>query len=108
MPPGAMLMNPSRTMSSFYHEVIIRKPHIFKMGCLKQVMHLFPQSPFAGGFGNRPTDYISYESVQLPPERIFIIDPKSNIIQGEEKDTKMSYEYIDLVVPKLFPKILRP
>jgi hypothetical protein len=36
--------------------------------------------PFYAGFGNRDTDAVSYASVGVPPERIFTINPKSEIV----------------------------
>lgn len=41
-----------------------------------QVVYLFPEKnfPFWAGFGNRGTDVISYESVGLDRNRVYIIN----------------------------------
>ena len=78
MPDGPLLLSPDRMMKSMYREVIIKKPHLFKIKCLKEVKDLFPthSEPFYAGFGNRDTDYISYKSISIGPNKIFIINPK--------------------------------
>jgi len=58
-------------------EVIMRKPEVFKMACLRDIQRLFGESarnPFYAGFGNRITDALSYRSVNVPSARIFTID----------------------------------
>ena len=56
-------------------EVIMRKPEVFKMACLRDIQRLFGQrNPFYAGFGNRITDALSYRSVDIPSARIFTID----------------------------------
>ena len=49
---------------------------MFKIAALKNIRNLFPeeQSPFAGGFGNRDTDAISYRAVGVDLDKIFIIN----------------------------------
>lgn len=70
---GPVIMGPE--FSAFHHEVIIRKPEVFKMACLRDVKKLFgDRNPFYAGFGNRITDALSYRSVNVPPSRIFTID----------------------------------
>ena len=63
-------------------EVIMRKPEVFKMACLRDIQRLFgegPRTPFYGGFGNRITDALSYRSVSIPSARIFTIDPSGEV-----------------------------
>jgi phosphatidate phosphatase LPIN len=57
MPAGPVLMSPSRLLSAFNQEVILRRPEEFKIACLKDIRDLFPKhvQPFYAGFGNRPT-----------------------------------------------------
>lgn len=59
-------------------QVILRRPHEFKIRCLEDIRSLFPPdwNPFYAGFGNRDTDEVSYLAVGVPPSRIFIINPK--------------------------------
>ena len=49
-------------------EMILRRPHEFKIGTLADVRALFPEgwNPFWAGFGNRDTDEISYKAVRQP------------------------------------------
>lgn len=75
LPDGPVIMSPDRLFSAFHREVIIRKPEVFKMACLRDVKKLFgDRNPFYAGFGNRITDALSYRSVNVPPSRIFTID----------------------------------
>ena len=63
-------------------EVIMRKPEVFKMACLRDIQKLFGDSarnPFYAGFGNRITDALSYRSVNVPSSRIFTIDSTGEV-----------------------------
>jgi phosphatidate phosphatase LPIN len=63
-------------------EVIMRKPEVFKMACLRDIQRLFgetPRTPFYAGFGNRITDALSYRSVNVPSARIFTIDSSGEV-----------------------------
>lgn len=81
MPDGPLLLSPDRMIKSMYREVIIKKPHLFKIKCLKEIKDLFPvhNEPFYAGFGNRDTDYIAYKSLSISPNKIFIINPKGEV-----------------------------
>jgi phosphatidate phosphatase LPIN len=55
----------------------MRKPELFKMACLRDILRLFPsgtQEAFYAGFGNRITDAMSYRSVGIPASKIYTID----------------------------------
>lgn len=69
-------------------QVILRRPHEFKIRCLEDIRSLFPPdwNPFYAGFGNRDTDEISYLAVGVPPSRIFIINPKGALGLGQASD----------------------
>ena len=41
MPDGPILISPDRSATSFYREVIIKKPHLFKIKCLKEIKDYF-------------------------------------------------------------------
>jgi phosphatidate phosphatase LPIN len=61
-------------------EVILRKPQVFKMACLRDIKRLFIDTePFYAGFGNRITDAFSYRSVNIPIARIFTVDPRGKL-----------------------------
>lgn len=67
---------------SQYREVIMRKPEVFKMACLRDIRGLYGSSvkkPFFAGFGNRITDALSYRSVNIPSSRIFTIDSNGEV-----------------------------
>jgi phosphatidate phosphatase LPIN len=83
-------------MAALRREVYLRKPEVFKMACLRDIMSLFqpplqedapptvahhqPQrTPFYAGFGNRLTDALSYRSVAIPPTRIFTINSNAEV-----------------------------
>lgn len=46
----------------FSREIVVRRPHEFKIACLQDIRALFPAdwNPFYAGFGNRDTDEVSY------------------------------------------------
>ena len=63
-------------------EVIMRKPEVFKMACLRDIRRLFGKTsvnPFYAGFGNRITDALSYRSVDVPSSRIFTINSTGEV-----------------------------
>ena len=76
LPKGPVIMSPDRTYAALRREIYLRKPEVFKMACLRDIMSLFHSrtSPFYAGFGNRLTDALSYRSVNIPSTRIFTIN----------------------------------
>ncbi|KAF2093506.1 LNS2-domain-containing protein, partial [Rhizodiscina lignyota] len=81
LPKGPVIMSPDRTMAALKREVYLRKPEVFKMACLRDIMSLFNQreTPFYAGFGNRFTDALSYRSVNIPQQRIFTINSNAEV-----------------------------
>lgn len=106
LPKGPVILSPDRTIAALRREVYLRKPEIFKMACLRDIMALFAGqggandthasaadglhphpgvgrgrggSPFYAGFGNRLTDALSYRSVNIPSTRIFTINSNSEV-----------------------------
>ncbi|CAE6465509.1 unnamed protein product [Rhizoctonia solani] len=82
LPEGPVIMSPDRLMASLHREVIMRKPEVFKMACLRDIQRLFGneyRNPFYAGFGNRITDALSYRSVNVPSDRIFTIDSSGEV-----------------------------
>jgi hypothetical protein len=53
---------------------------------LQSIAELFPNRglgrPFVAGFGNRHTDEVSYAAVDVPPDRVFTIDPSGTLKMG--------------------------
>ncbi|CAO3587512.1 unnamed protein product [Absidia cylindrospora] len=106
LPDGPVLMSPDRLFTSFHREVIIRKPEMFKMGCLRDVLRLFGnQNPFYAGFGNRITDGVSYRSVDVPTSRIFTIDPHGELKLELLLGFKSSYVDLNGLVDQMFPPL---
>jgi phosphatidate phosphatase LPIN len=95
LPKGPVILSPDRTMAALRREVYLRKPEVFKMACLRDIMNLFQdavpdvsptatthfhqRTPFYAGFGNRLTDALSYRSVAIPPTRIFTINSNAEV-----------------------------
>lgn len=108
LPNGPVLMSPNRLVESFTREVIRRKPHEFKIAALREVRNLFPPdyNPFHAGFGNRDTDVISYRAVGLIPQRIFVVNPRGElVVMKETYESAASYSNLTDLVEKVFPDI---
>ncbi|KAF8437290.1 Lipin/Ned1/Smp2-domain-containing protein [Boletus edulis BED1] len=112
LPEGPVIMSPDRLMTSLHREVIMRKPEVFKMACLRDIQRLFgegPRTPFYAGFGNRITDALSYRSVSVPSARVFTIDPSGEVKMEllELAGYKSSYTHMTDLVDQMFPPIHR-
>ncbi|KAI8389426.1 Lipin/Ned1/Smp2-domain-containing protein [Blakeslea trispora] len=106
LPEGPVIMSPDRLFTSLHREVIIRKPEVFKMACLKDIKRLFGErDTFYAGFGNRITDAISYRSVNVPSSRIFTIDPQGDVKLERVIGFKSSYVLLKDLVDQIFPPI---
>jgi phosphatidate phosphatase LPIN len=90
-------------------EVIYRRAQEFKIEALRGLKGLFPGKfpakiighvagsplltrellvsfyPFYAGFGNRPSDVVSYGATGVPKGKIFIIDPKGVVSNASSK-----------------------
>lgn len=104
LPEGPVVISPDGLFPSLYREVIRRVPHEFKIACLESIKSLFPSdcNPFYAGFGNRDTDEISYLKVGIPLGKIFIINPRGEIVVNRSLDTK-SYTSMHALVNGMFP-----
>ncbi|KZS97849.1 LNS2-domain-containing protein [Sistotremastrum niveocremeum HHB9708] len=112
LPEGPVIMSPDRLMASLHREVIMRKPEVFKMACLRDIRRLFgsySENPFYAGFGNRITDALSYRSVDIPSTRIFTIDSSGEVKTEllEKAGYKSSYTHMSDLVDQQFPPIHR-
>ncbi|WVQ76689.1 hypothetical protein IAR50_006363 [Cryptococcus sp. DSM 104548] len=108
MPEGPVLMSPDRLMASLHREVIMRKPELFKMACLRDIQRLFGEQAkeaFYAGFGNRITDAMSYRSVGIEASKIYTIDStgvvKTELLQSAGH--KGSYIQLNDLVNEVFP-----
>ncbi|KAJ2744517.1 lipin Ned1 [Coemansia sp. BCRC 34301] len=106
LPSGPLLLSPDRLFTSFHREVIMKRPHEFKMACLRDIRNLFADhSPFYAGFGNRITDAMSYRSVNVPVSRICTIDSYGEIKLDLLPGYKSSYVKINDLVDMMFPAL---
>eukprot|EP00250_Pteridium_aquilinum_P019961 c24645_g1_i1 orf=805-3201(+) len=103
LPEGPVFISPDGLIPSLYREVIRRAPHEFKIACLEGIRELFPKdvNPFYAGFGNRETDEISYLKVGIPKGKIFIINPKGEVVVNHRVDCK-SYTSLHALVDEMF------
>ncbi|KAK7351653.1 hypothetical protein VNO77_11250 [Canavalia gladiata] len=104
LPDGPVVISPDGLFPSLYREGNKRVPHEFKIACLEDIRALFPSdcNPFYAGFGNRDTDEISYLKVGIPKGKIFIINPRGEIVVNRRLDTK-SYTSMHALVNGMFP-----
>ncbi|KAA0149833.1 hypothetical protein FNF29_05658 [Cafeteria roenbergensis] len=104
LPPGPVITSPDRLFDAFTREVIMRKPEEFKKQALSDIRRLFPAhvNPFFCGFGNRDTDRISYEAVGVPDNRIYIINPKGDILRMGKVEFH-TYSKLNEIVDTMFP-----
>lgn len=109
LPKGPVILSPDRLMAALRREVIMRKPEIFKMACLKDISKLYDldgeSSPFYAGFGNRITDALSYRSVGIPSTKIFTINTNSEVHMEllELTGLKSTYMLINDLTDHFFP-----
>ncbi|KAL8230899.1 hypothetical protein R6Q57_000677 [Mikania cordata] len=106
LPDGPVVISPDGLFPSLFREVIRRAPHEFKIACLEDIKACFPpdRNPFYAGFGNRDTDEFSYLKVGIPKGKIFIINPKGEVIINRCIDSK-SYSSLHALVSGIFPPV---
>lgn len=104
LPPGPILMSPDLVLPSLRREVVFKRPELFKIPALRDIVSLFPvdYQPFDAGFGNRETDAISYRAIGVKINKIFIINTSSEIHQYTNTDV-LSYPKINYSLPEFFP-----
>ncbi|KAK1908024.1 hypothetical protein P3342_013344 [Pyrenophora teres f. teres] len=111
LPKGPVIMSPDRTIAALRREIYLRKPEVFKMACLRDIMQLFNkpphQTPFYAGFGNRFTDALSYRSVNIPSTRIFTINSNAEVsLDVLSLNTyKTGYASMREIVDHFFPPV---
>ena len=109
LPNGPVIMSPDRTYAALRREVYLRKPEVFKMACLRDILHLFTHkhNPFYAGFGNRLTDALSYRSVNIPSTRIFTINSNAEVSLDLLTLNKYKSSYVTMreLVDHFFPPV---
>ncbi|EAR96358.2 LNS2 (lipin/Ned1/SMP2) protein (macronuclear) [Tetrahymena thermophila SB210] len=105
LPLGPVIMSSDRLLKSFKREVIDRKPEVFKIAVLREIQSLFPnKNVYYAGFGNRETDAVAYRAVQVSIQKIYIINPASELHQINNT-FKKSYLQLNDMVDQVFPPI---
>ncbi|KAL4774505.1 Lipin/Ned1/Smp2-domain-containing protein [Aspergillus nidulans var. acristatus] len=109
LPKGPTIMSPDRTMAALRREIYLRKPEVFKMACLRDILGLFngKENPFYAGFGNRLTDALSYRSVNIPSSRIFTINSNAEVQLDLLSLNKYKSSYVSMreLVDHFFPPV---
>lgn len=109
LPKGPVIMSPDRTIAALRREIYLRKPEVFKMACLRDILGLFngKENPFYAGFGNRLTDALSYRSVNIPSSRIFTINSNAEVSLDLLSLTKYKSSYVSMreLLDHFFPPI---
>ncbi|GCB74747.1 hypothetical protein scyTo_0003838 [Scyliorhinus torazame] len=107
LPRGPLLLAPNSLISALHREVIEKKPEVFKIHCLNDIRNLFNphRCPFYAAFGNRTNDAYAYKEVRVQESRIFIVNPKGELIQEQTKSNKSSYPRLGELVEHVFPLI---
>ena len=109
LPKGPVIMSPDRTIAALRREIYLRKPEVFKMACLRDILGLFRgrENPFYAGFGNRLTDALSYRSVNIPSTRIFTINSNAEVSLDLLSLNKYKSSYVTMreLVDHFFPPV---
>lgn len=109
LPKGPVIMSPDRTIAALRREIYLRKPEVFKMACLRDILSLFRgrQNPFYAGFGNRFTDALSYRSVNIPSSKIFTINSNAEVSLDLLSLNKYKSSYVSMreLVDHFFPPV---
>ncbi|PAA50508.1 hypothetical protein BOX15_Mlig017637g3 [Macrostomum lignano] len=105
LPDGPVLLSPLSLMRAFHQEVIARRPEAFKIACLRDVRSLFPAEaqPFWAGFGNRPSDALSYTEVSVNHARCFTVNPQGEVNRESGDCLPSSYQALAEVADLVFP-----
>jgi phosphatidate phosphatase LPIN len=109
LPRGPVICSPDRTMAALRREIYLRKPEVFKMACLRDILNLFcgKENPFYAGFGNRLTDALSYRSVNIPSTRIFTINSNAEVSLDLLSLNKYKSSYVTMqeLLDHFFPPV---
>ncbi|KAL0480669.1 PAH1 [Acrasis kona] len=107
MPAGPVITTPNRLVTAMAREVIIRRPETFKIAMLQSIRSLFSEdvSPFAAGFGNRPTDCQSYIAAGVEPSKSYRINPKGELTVIATSKVFQGYTMLQETVSDLFPHL---
>ena len=104
LPDGPLITAPDRMIPAITREVVLRKPHEFKIPTLKTILSLFPNNsnPFIFGFGNRKTDVLSYQEVGLLPKQILLFDTHHQVLDSNGNILYSSINLLSNEINKFF------
>jgi len=103
MPPGPVITTPNNKLYALIREVVIQKPHLFKISILSQIGSAFShKKPYFAGFGNNEHDHQAYSTLGIKNDNIYIVDKHSNLSSNKYKDG--SYEKLTHEYKNYFPK----
>jgi phosphatidate phosphatase PAH1 len=102
MPVGAIVLNPSGLRDAFSTE-IRKHSYLFKIEALKTIKNLFDHffNPFYAGFGNKPSDQLTYRTAGIKESYIFITNYVGTIGNGSEM--QLSYKVLLDSISEYFP-----
>lgn len=104
LPEGPVLLNPSSLIHAFHREVILKKPEEFKIAALRDIATVFGSiSPYYAGFGNRPTDVLTYCTLGIPRSRIFTVNPTGVLTHDLMNTFRSSYKDLHELADHFFP-----
>lgn len=105
MPICPVLVNPVDFLVAFQSELIENNPEEFKINFLNMLKSLFDdgQSPFVAGFGNKLNDLMTYKTIGLDDNSIFLINSSGKIINSIHGE--LTYGLIHDKIDEFFPKV---
>lgn len=85
LPGGPLITAPDAAITAMTRE-LKKRPHEFKIPTLQNIVDLFAPGPvpFIFGFGNRPTDTLSYNKIGLSNEQILLFNTKHRVMDATE------------------------
>lgn len=109
MPTAPVITTPNSTWSALAREVIIRRPETYKIAILSFIKELFAENCFVAGWGNRPTDCLSYTTVGIHPDMSFRVNSRGEIVVHNSKTFFSSHQNFEskLDMLNLFPLIMQ-
>jgi phosphatidate phosphatase LPIN len=94
LPLGPLLLSPSSIKDALHAEVVAKRPDVYKVVCVRDIMDLFEDGEYGrlcgyvyvyyyifflnnwSGIGNRDTDILSYLASHIPLGKILMMDPQ--------------------------------
>lgn len=101
LPKGPLLLNPNDLLSCFASEIYHKNSNEFKISSLNNLKCLFKENPFYAGFGNRLTDLITYRTIGIDDNLIFIVDQNGFVNEDNKLTYKKLINYVDFNFSKV-------